>query len=78
MINKSLIFATLCCRLDIGMEDVYFSEGFQHLAENLPGEEFAYPASQAGLEPAQDHKGQCPFNIVTIVASHLVTDPRRC
>ena len=60
------------------MEDVYFSEGFQYLAENLPGEEFAYPPSQAGLEAAQDHKGGCSFNIVTIVASHLVTDPRRC
>ena len=78
MINRSLLFATLCCRLEIGMEDVYFSEGFQYLAENLPGEEFAYPPSQVGLEAAQDHKGELLFSIVTIVTSHLVTDPREC
>ena len=44
----------------------------------LPGEEFAYPPSQAGLEAAQDHKGERSFSIVTIVTSHLVTDSREC
>ena len=62
---EDLFFLVLCCRLDIGMEDLYFSEGFQFLAENLSGEDFAYPPSQAGLEAAQDHKGEYVCNNIT-------------
>ena len=47
------------------MEDLYFSEGFQFLAENLPSDDFAYPPSQAGLEAAQDHKGEFEYSNIT-------------